>query len=183
MQRDPLRRIVLSALALAVVAGCATTHAPLVAPVVPDAIRAPATDVVAFALRAEGFQIYECRAKKDDPTRFEWAFVEPEATLLDDAGRAVGRHGAGPAWESDDGSKVVGEVRAKADAPDPDAVPWLLLAGKSHEGDGVFARVTSIQRVATSGGKAPTDGCDAAGVGRRVRVPYRATYWFYAPRE
>jgi len=186
MKRASGRLVARSAIALiaALLAGvgCLSARPTLVAPDVPDAIRAPLNETPALSLRAEGFQIYECRPKKDDPARFEWVFVEPEATLLDEADRPVGRHGAGPTWESDDGSQVVGQVRAKADAPEPDAVQWLLLDAKAHAGNGVFSRVTSIQRVATSGGKPPIDGCDAAGAGRRARVPYRATYYFYVRR-
>ena len=55
----------------------------------------------------------------------------------------------------------------------------LLLEAKSAEGPGIFARVTYIQRVNTTGGTAPTEGCDAAHAGQEVRVPYTADYFFY----
>jgi hypothetical protein len=73
----------------------------------------------------------------------------------------------------------VGEVRQKVDAPDADAVPWLLLKAKSTEGTGGLAAVTSIQRVDTAGGKAPAGGCEEGRAGARERVAYRATYYFY----
>jgi hypothetical protein len=38
----------------------------------------------------------------------------------------------------------------------------------------------SIQRVDTVGGKAPDQGCGAESTGAKERVPYRATYYFYA---
>jgi hypothetical protein len=39
--------------------------------------------------------------------------------------------------------------------------------------------VTFVQRVATSGGNAPAEGCRAETVGAVARVPYRAVYCFY----
>ena len=59
---------------------------------------------------------------------------------------------AGPTWEASDGSKVVGVVKAKVDAPDPRSIPWLLLETHGTGKAGMFAKVTSIQRVATVGG-------------------------------
>jgi hypothetical protein len=56
----------------------------------------------------------------------------------------------------------------------------LLLSARSVSGHGVFANVHSIQRLKTTGGKAPSDGCDAARANALVRVPYTARYDFYA---
>ncbi len=39
--------------------------------------------------------------------------------------------------------------------------------------------VTFVQRIRTSGGNAPAEGCDASHVGDLARVPYRAVYCFY----
>jgi len=47
------------------------------------------------------------------------------------AGNKIAKHYAGTTWESNDGSKVVGEVKAKDNGPDPNAIPWLLLSAKS----------------------------------------------------
>jgi len=90
------------------------------------------------------------------------------------------RHYAGPTWEANDGSKVVGEVKARADAPDADAIPWLLLTAKSTSGSGVLASTLSVQRVQTAGGKAPASGCGPAQAQQEIRVPYTATYYFFA---
>ncbi len=97
-------------------------------------------------------------------------------------GSTIGKHYAGPTWEAADGSKVVGQKTAQADAPEAGAIPWLLLTTKSNEGAGVMARVKTIQRVDTHGGKAPAEGCDAAHDGAEVRVPYTATYYFHGAR-
>ena len=167
--------------------GCATSgdaKPPIMParPTIPDALKAPADQSVALEARGVGVQIYECKAKKDDAAAFEWSLKAPEADLLDADGKSVGKHYAGPTWESTDGSKVVGTVKAKVDSPDPGAIPWLLLDVKSTDGVGIFAKTTAVQRLATEGGKAPQDGCTAADAGKETRVPYKATYQFYAAK-
>ena len=151
-------------------------------PVVPDALKVPASQALSLETQATGVQIYQCKASKDDPKRFEWVFKAPEAELFDSAGKRIGRHYTGPTWEADDGSRVVGEVRARDNGPDPNAIPWLLLTAKSTSGNGVFGRTQSIQRVHTTGGKAPAEGCNQAQVGKEMRVPYTAEYYFYIAR-
>jgi hypothetical protein len=127
-----------------------------------------------------GVQIYTCAESKDKKNTFEWTLKAPEAALTEDSGRALGKHYAGPTWEAPDGSKVVGALKAKVDAPDASAIPWLLLEAKSNEGQGLFANVGWVQRIATVGGKAPSSGCDQAHAGAESRVDYHANYYFYA---
>jgi Protein of unknown function (DUF3455) len=148
----------------------------------PDAVKVPATESLSFTAHAKGLQIYECRAKKDDPAKYEWVFKGPAADLFDEQGKSMGRHYAGPTWESNDGSKIVGELKGKADATEAGAVPWLLLAVKAHEGSGVFSAVTYIQRVNTSGGKAPAE-CEEKSAGKEFRAPYSAVYLFYIHKQ
>lgn len=152
-------------------------------PVVPESLKPAPTESLSFAAHARGVQIYECRPKKEDATQYEWVLKGPEADLFDDQGRKIGRHYAGPAWESTDGSKVVGEVKGREPSPAPDAIPWLLLVAKTHEGNGVFSHVSSVQRVETAGGKAPAGNCDASTAAKELRVPYTATYYFYVPNS
>lgn len=125
---------------------------------------------------AIGVQIYECKGGEKGPV---WSFVAPEADLFDSNGRRVGKHYGGPAWEGDDGSKIVGSVVARADASRPGAIPHLLLAAKSEAKPGVFADVVSLQRVNTVGGVAPASGCDASKLGERARVYYTANYVYF----
>jgi len=146
---------------------------------VPETLQVSSKEVLLFKARARGVQIYKCRASKENPAQFEWAFVAPEADLFDAQGDKIGRHYAGPTWESNDGSRVVGVVKGSAPAEDGGAVPWLLLSAKKHSGDGIFSQVTSIQRLETKGGKAPSGGCAQADVGMELRVPYTAVYYFY----
>lgn len=165
------------------IAGCATDSPRQVsAPIVPDSIKVPQTEMLSFAANAKGVQIYECRAKKDDATQYEWVFKAPEADLFDGQGKKIGRHYGGPTWEANDGSKVVGEVKGHEPSTDANAIPWLLLTSKQHEGAGIFSGVSSIQRLATVGGKAPAEGCDASSAGKELRVPYTAVYYFYVPK-
>src|SRR5258708_9125228 len=145
----------------------------------PEHHRSPAGKTLSLLPPATGVQIYECGAIKADPARFEWVFKAPEADLFDLSGKKIGRHYAGRTWESSDGSKVVGEVKARDDGPAATAIPWLLLAAKSTSGNGVFGRTQSVQRLYTVGGKAPAGGCSKAQLGKEARVPYKATYYFY----
>jgi hypothetical protein len=148
----------------------------------PVSLNPPADEVLSLQSKATGVQIYTCSARKDDPSRYEWTFKAPEAELRDLGGKRIGKHYAGPTWESDDGSKVTGEVKARDPGPDANAIPWLLLNAKSNSGNGVFARTTSIQRLDTSGGMPPADGCDAKREGSEARVPYTASYNFFSKK-
>ena len=153
-----------------------------VAATVPEGLKPPANEILSLESSATGVQIYTCSARKDEPSKYEWILSAPEAELRDVSGKRLGRHYAGPTWESDDGSKVTGEVKSRDNGPDASAIPWLLLVAKSNSGNGVFAKTTSIQRLDTVGGKAPAAGCDASQAGRQIRVPYTATYYFFSPR-
>jgi Protein of unknown function (DUF3455) len=152
-------------------------------PQVPDNPKVPDGQAVLLKALGKGVQIYTCKARADDPSKFEWSFKAPEANLTNEHGEKIAKHYAGPTWEANDGSKVVGEVQKKADAPRHGAVPWLLLKARSNEGTGAFAKVTYIQRVDTEGGLAPAAGCDQAHANTEARVDYRATYYFYAPQR
>jgi hypothetical protein len=157
-------------------AGCATQQTVAV----PDKLKPGAGESLAMIVPAKGVQIYECRAGKDGG--YEWAFVAPEADLFDTRGNRIGRHYAGPHWEAADGSKVLADLKERADAPQADAIPWLLLSAKSVGPAGSFSKVTSIQRVNTVGGVAPKSGCSKAVAGTPARVNYTADYYFFAAK-
>jgi len=159
------------------VAGCAGMQ-PAEKVAVPGNLQPGPNESLALIVPARGVQIYECRAAKEGA--YDWAFVAPEAELFDAGGKKIGKHYAGPSWEAADGSTIVGAVKERADAPAANAIPWLLLSAKSVGPQGAFARVTSVQRLRTEGGVAPK-GCFAPESGMRLRVPYTADYYFYAP--
>ena len=166
---------------MVLLAGCATGGSGTMS--LPENLKAPPDEMLALEAAATGVQIYECAAGKDQPARFEWLLKAPEAELFDRAGKKIGKHYAGPTWETDDGSKVVGQVKARDNGPDPSAIPWLLMTAKSKSGGGVFGRTTSIQRLNTVGGLAPAEGCSEAQAGKQARVPYKATYNFYVAKS
>lgn len=148
-------------------------------PAVPDNLKAPTGEGVILVGHATGVQIYGCEAGADQ--KFAWVFKAPDAELTDSDGKKIIHHFAGPTWKHNDGSEVVGKVAAKADAPKPDAIPWLLLTAASHTGTGVLSRVTSIERIHTEGGVVPgANTCDASANGQEARIAYKADYYFYA---
>ena len=73
----------------------------------------------------------------------------------------------------------LGTLKARAEAPIAGSIPWLLLATKGTGTAGSFSKVTSIQRVNTSGGMPPSSPCTADLLGRKARVDYVATYRFF----
>jgi len=162
-------------------AGCASPQSPNFTVEVPDKLKPGASASLAMIVPAKGVQIYECRAAKEGGG-YEWAFVAPEADLYDLGGNRIGRHYAGPHWESTDGSKIMGTLKERADAPAADAIPWLLLAAKSVGSEGTFSKVTGIQRVSTVGGVAPKAGCSQAAAGTRARIEYTADYYFFTTK-
>jgi hypothetical protein len=138
-----------------------------------QSIQVPAGNEVASHAYALGVQVYRWNGSA-------WAFVGPVANLYADAGfrGQVGTHYAGPTWESNSGSRVVGRrVLNTGCTPDATAIPWLLLEEVTADGPGVFSRVTFIQRVNTTGGLAPA--APGTTVGEEARVPYTAEYYFY----
>jgi hypothetical protein len=148
-------------------------------PEVPESLKAPAGEEVILAAHATGTQIYVCQAGADK--KLAWVFKAPEAELTDAKENNIGHHSAGPTWKHRDGSEVRGKVIAKEDAPKPGAIPWLLLGATSHSGEGIFSRVTSIQRIHTEGGRSPSaNTCDVSATGKEVGVVYAADYYFYA---
>ena len=94
-------------------AACTSPQSPTSVAKVPDKLKPGANESLAMIVAAKGVQIYECRATKDQVKGYEWAFVAPEADLFDARGNKVGRHYAGPHWESTDGSKILGTVKER----------------------------------------------------------------------
>lgn len=139
-------------------------------PEVPKAIAVPPGNELHVHGFGRGVQIYTWNGSS-------WGSAVPEATLFDAEGDVVALHFAGPTWESDNGSRVVGSAIPPTVTVDSNAIPWLLLRGVATTGPGTFADTTFIQRVNTTGGKAPS--ADGTEVGQVARVPYTADYFFY----
>jgi hypothetical protein len=173
--RNRIRGLVLATLFATASAGLSF---PVAAQDIPQQLQAPANEHLLLQVHAKGDQIYVC---KGDAAQVAWALKAPDAQLFDKDDKLFGKHFAGPSWEANDGSRVVGKAVANVPPPDAGAVPWLLVTIVSHDGTGVLSRVTTIQRINTKGGKAPESGCDAAHVGQEVREAYSADYRFYVP--
>lgn len=167
---NPSNKTLVTALLGGLLAGCAI-----------PGVEAPSGEIPLMTVAAHGVQIYECRAAAGATP--VWAFVAPEADLFDAEGRRIGHHGVGPVWTHQDGSGFVGTVRSRVDSPRPRAIPWLLLAARPQGPDGAFSRVSSVQRLNTSGGLAPSDGCGPATLGQRVQMAYRADYVLHVPHR
>jgi hypothetical protein len=149
------------------------------APGLPDEIKVPAGEKLVLKAHATGFQIYTCKA---DGSHAQWELKAPEADLHDRRGAVIGHHFVGPTWKHKDGSEVTGKASAHVDSPDANSIPWLLVSATGHTGDGVFAKVSSIQRINTKGGKpSAAVECTAANNGAETRSRYSADYYFYKP--
>lgn len=134
-------------------------------------LQVPAGHKVSFHTFAVGVQIYKWNGTA-------WVFQKPEAVLYSTDHRCgvVGIHYAGPTWESNSGSYVVGTLIEKATV-DATAIPWLKLGVVDSDGPGIFDRTTYIHRVNTVGGLAPAQPGQT--IGEEARIPYTADYYFY----
>jgi hypothetical protein len=148
-------------------------------PVVPSDLAVPEENKLFRVGHGVGVQIYSCKAT---PSGFGWTFVAPRADLYDDHGKLIMTHFAGPSWQARDGSIIVGRREAGVTV-DPTAVDWLKLSAASTsagpDGD-QLVHTTFIQRLATSGGVAPSAvECNADAAGSRTEVTYTADYYFW----
>jgi hypothetical protein len=145
---------------------------------VPSDLQVPEGNTVFLVGHAVGVQIYSCAVTASGTA---WTLLAPRADLYGENGRLVATHFAGPTWEANDGSRVVGKKEAGVTV-DPTAIPWLKLSAASTtagEGDRLVG-TTFIQRLNTTGGLPPAaTGCDTATVGTHAEVPYTADYYFW----
>ncbi|MFE9683630.1 DUF3455 domain-containing protein [Streptomyces sp. NPDC002701] len=178
--RLALTTTALATAAVGTLSGVAVAQAPAAQPAraaaaVPPALTVPDGNRLTATLSAVGAQIYTC-------TDGAWTFLEPAATLWaknDPSRIPVAIHLRGPIWVSTaDGSSV--SASAVASSPKNGAIPELLLKATATSGTGVFAGVSYVQRLDTTGGVAPTTACTT---GQRASVPYSATYTFYKPAK
>jgi len=145
-----------------------------------SSIEVPEGSRVVLAARGEGAQIYKCGQAQGG---YNWVLTGPDARLLNDTGQQIGIHFAGPAWKLTDGSQVIGELVGSKASGDAHAVAWLLLRTKSGSATGKLSDVTYIRRTETHGGLADPSSCSTAGDGgKTARIPYSATYTFYAAK-
>jgi hypothetical protein len=151
---------------------------------VPSQIEVPDGNHVRAEAHAIGYQIYECQA--DASGALAWKLHAPLAMLYADDQSLVAIHfggidadlPAGPYWQSTlDGSRVHGGNAVPV--ANPGTIPLLRLDALDTSGAGVFAGLSYIQRLATTGGLAPTTRCKKNTP--KAYVPYTADYVFWAP--
>lgn len=168
-------------------------------PAVPANLEVPAGHSVFLVGHAIGTQNYICLPS--DKGVAAWRFLAPQATLFEPGTTGVGDQitthflsanpldgVARPTWQhSGDTSRVW--ARALASSTDSayveaHAIPWLLLQAVTAstgptQGD-ALAGTTYIQRVNTSGGVSPAEGCSKhREIGALALVPYTTDYYFY----
>jgi Protein of unknown function (DUF3455) len=171
-------------------------------PVPPDLQVDPAKNEAFLEGHGIGTQNYICLPTDDG---FQFLLFTPEATLFDSVdGKQVITHffSVNPSpsdggkiratWQhSKDTSTVWGGKAIPSTDPAfvaPDAIAWLLLpmAGVKNgpkPGDNTLSVTTFIQRVNTSKGLAPSQGCaDSNDIGNKAFVPYTTDYFFYRKR-
>ena len=145
----------------------------------PSAVQVPAGNRVSMEAAAAGDISYECRAKRDMPGQFEWAFVGPDAGMRDRQGKVIGKYYGPPAtWEAMDGSRVTGTQVTVAPAGVAD-IPLQLVKANPIMGAGAMQGTSYIQRVNTRGGVAPPMACGASNAGQKTLVKYSADYIFW----
>ncbi len=134
---------------------------------------------------AEGVQKYKAQVKAgSSPVTYEWIFIAPKADLFDATNVKVGTHGAGPFWQiphlqSGINDSIFGQQFSpvKSATPDANSIPWLQLMPKTGKTPtGVFSNVAYIQRIATTGGKAPASA--PVSISDTADVFYTAVYRF-----
>ncbi len=126
----------------------------------PDPIKVPAGNRLAWETTGTGEITYECRDKAGMAGQTEWVFVGPKAVLTDRAGKAVGSYYGPPAtWEALDGSKLTATQLAVAPSGAGN-LPYQLVKANPASGSGALVGVTYIQRVALKGGVAPAAECN-----------------------
>jgi len=171
-------------------------------PPVPPEINVPAGAQPFLTGQAVGTQNYVCLPST---TGFSWTLFTPQATLFltlrffgNEVQQQVTTHFFSPnpaeggtvraTWQSSlDTSAVWGAAIATSTDPNfvaPNAIPWLLIqavgAQRGPTGGAFLTQTSFIQRINTSGGRAPSTGCSqSTNVGATAFVPYTADYIFY----
>lgn len=140
----------------------------------------PAGNTRVATYYATGVQKYKAQVKAgSSPVTYEWIFVAPQADLFNISNTKVGTHGAGPFWSLSPADTIFGQAftPAKTITPDANSIPWLQLMPKTGKTPtGIFSNVSYIQRIATTGGKAPASA--PVSLTDTADVPYTAVYRF-----
>ncbi len=175
-------------------------------PPVPGNIQVPAGAKAFLVGHAVGTQNYVCQPSG---AGFKFLLFTPQATLFGDNEKQIITHYFSPnlspippeiegtiratRQDSHDTSTVWASATPATTSTDPafvqpGAVAWVRLTVVGRQGGPIGSNklgpTTFVQRVNTSGGVAPSDGCSSlADVGNQVFQPYTADYFFYMGGE
>ena len=198
-QTTPCLLLIAYAAALAVtfaVSRPQLAHADQVTPPpVPANLQVEAGHQAFLAGHAVGTQNYICLPSGSG---FAWTLFGPQATLFNDDDKQVITHFLSPnpdengtlraTWQHSRDTSTIWAVASQSSSDPafvaPGAIPWLLLdvvgAQDGPTSGDKLSKTTFIQRLNTTGGAAPSDGCtNSIDVGKREFVPYEADYFFY----
>lgn len=185
----------------------------LVAPSTPATITPPADQVLYMKGSAVGTQGYVClptetgaswtvKASRPEATLFMkflqdlqivTHFLSPDTNPNENAPNPLPF--GSPTWQSSLDSSVVWarmltSVPSGYDSscPHAGAIPCLLLQSigsqRGSSGGRLMTLTTYVQRLNTTGGVAPAEGCSVASdVGKQTLVPYTADYYFFRQRD
>ncbi|MCL4851450.1 MAG: DUF3455 domain-containing protein [Bryobacteraceae bacterium] len=201
MSHHLLRLIAANAIVFSLPSAAMDRAAKMTVPSMPPELQVPAGNTLYLKGYAVGTQNYVCSPGAGGPA---WRFLGPQATLFltipwiqGEIRQQIATHflssnpaeagTARPVWQhSLDTSAVWGRVKASSTDPNfvaAGAIPWLLLeaagARRGPIGGSALVQTTYIQRLNTSGGVAPTSGCNEPAYGMVVLVPYTTDYFFY----
>ncbi|HSP98706.1 MAG TPA: DUF3455 domain-containing protein [Candidatus Dormibacteraeota bacterium] len=180
-------------------------------PPVPDKLKVEEGNTAFLVGHATGTQNYIClpcpnpttpATQCPDASGFAWLLFTPEATLFTDNDKQVITHFFSPnpdedgtiraTWQDSRDTSIVwgGKAISATHDTDPDfvaedAIAWLTLPAAGVQegptGGDTLTKTTFIQRLNTSGGLAPSDGCSQlSNVGAKAFRPYTADYFFYS---
>jgi Protein of unknown function (DUF3455) len=180
-------------------------------PPVPDKLQVEEGNTAFLVGHATGTQNYIClpcpnpttpATQCPDASGFAWLLFTPEATLFSDNDKQVTTHFFSPnpaengtiraTWQDSRDTSIVwgGKAISATHDTDPDfvaehAIAWLTLPAAGVQegptGGDTLTNTTFIQRLNTSGGLAPSDGCSQlSDVGAKAFRPYTADYFFYS---
>jgi len=165
----------------------------------PDLAPVPEGSKVFLVGHAFGTQNYICLPSS---TGFAYSLFTPQATLFDGSDQIIthffsvnpnpdDKGAIRATWQSSQDSsriwaKTVTTNGSSTDANfvEKGAVAWLTLTVVGHldgpDGGDKLSSTTTVQRLNTHGGLAPTTGCSSlADVGTRAFMPYTADYFFF----
>jgi hypothetical protein len=169
--------------------GCASTHvAEPASATLPAELRIGPEQTLDQVLVTRGDETWRCERDSGDArviaagtqSALRWAQVGSAGTLVDQARQNVGNVLPGGYFVAYDGSFVRAQM-ARQSQVNANTLTWVLYSVPHDAGTRFdprrFARISSIERIATAGGLPPDPRCSHEGL--RLLVPYSATYLLY----